>query len=185
MNDVPLIFGIMGEFDSADGVLAAARALHAAGFTRMEAYTPFMVEGLAEVTGMKKTRVPLATLIGAALGATTGFGMCWYANVISYPWNIGGRPHNSWPAWIPLTFELGVLGAALVGTITMLAANGLPRLHHPVFDMPGFERSSIDRFFVCVEAEDPRFDIGQLRRMLHEFGATAVAEVGGEEGGSV
>jgi len=180
MKESLAICTIFGEFDSADALLAAARAVRAAGVTQVEAYSPFMVEGLAELLGMKKTRVPLATLTGAILGASGGYGMCWYANVISYPWNIGGRPLNSWPAWIPLTFELAVLGAALCGTITMLAANGLPRLHHPVFDVPGFDRASEDRFFLCVDAADPRFDASLVRRILRDAGALSVID--GPEG---
>jgi hypothetical protein len=183
MVAAPAIHGLMAEFASADAVLAAARHLRGAGFTRVEAYTPFMVEGLAEEVGQKPPRVALATLIGALCGGAGGFFMCWYANVLSYPLNIGGRPHNSWPAWIPLTFELAVLGAALTGTIAMLAANGLPRLHHPVFDAPGFERASQDRFFLCVEACDPRFEAERTRRILEETCPLAVSVVPVGQGG--
>jgi hypothetical protein len=171
------MYGLMAEFDSADAVLAAARRVRAAGYTRVEAYTPFMVEGLAEEVGQKHPRVALATLLGAIAGAAGGYFMCWYANVLSYPLNIGGRPHNSWPAWIPLTFELGVLGASLTGTVTMLVANGLPRLHHPVFDATGFERASQDRFFLCVEAADPRFECSATRLVLQDTGPVRVSVV--------
>ena len=136
-----------------EALVAAAGACCFRRLSRVEAYSPFIVEGVAETLGGAPQRtVALITLICGMLGGLTGFGMCWYANVISFPLNIGGRPHNSWPAWIPITFELTVLFAALSAAIGMLMLNGLPRLHHPMFDVPGFDRASTDRFFLCIEA---------------------------------
>jgi hypothetical protein len=121
--------------------------------------------------------VALITLIAGMVGAVTGFGMCWYAFAVYYPLNIGGRPPNSWPAWIPITFELTVLFAALTGTLAMLLLNGLPRLHHPMFEAANFLRASRDRFFLCVEARDPKFDAGAVTALLSSLDALAVSEV--------
>lgn len=170
---------LLAEFPTAASLLAAAARLHAAGYRHTDAYTPFPVEGLSEALGLPRSYVPLGTLLGGLIGAAGGYFMCWYANVINYPLNIGGRPHNSWPAWIPLTFELGVLGAALTGTIVMLVANGLPRLHHPVFDVPGFERASQDRFFLAIDPADPQFDPIETPKLLASLGPLAV--IGGGE----
>jgi hypothetical protein len=173
----PRVYGIAAEFVSPEALLAAARAVGAAGYRRAEAYSPFAVEGVAEALRPGKNRVALITLIAGMLGALSGFGMCWYANVLSYPLNIGGRPYNSWPAWIPITFELTVLFAALSAAIGMVVLNGLPRLEHPVFNIPGFERASVDRFFLCVEATDARFEADEVRALLQGQHPLAITEV--------
>ncbi len=156
----------MAEFRTPEEILEAARAATEAGYSKAEAYTPFPIDGLAEALNFRHTPVALCTLIAGIIGGLTGFGMCWYANVINYPINIGGRPNNSWPAWIPITFELTVLFAALTAAFVMLYLNGLPRLHHPVFNVEEFEAASQDRFFLCIEAEDPKFEEGAVRRFL-------------------
>lgn len=171
------IYGVMAEFGSSEEILEAARRATEAGYTKAEAYTPFPIDGLAEALGMGWTTVPLCTLIGGIIGGLTGFGMCWYANVINYPIQIGGRPYNSWPAWIPITFELTVLFAALTSAIAMLYQNGLPRLHHPVFNVEEFEAASHNRFFLCIEAEDPKFNEGAVRRFLEGLAPLRVLEV--------
>lgn len=171
------LYGISAEFDSPEALHDAARLVAGAGFTRAEAYSPFMVEGVAETLGSRATHIAPVVLAGGITGALTGFGMCWYANVISYPLNIGGRPHNSWPAWIPITFEITVLFAALSGAIGMLFLNGLPRLHHPVFDIPHFERASTDRFFLCIEAADPLFNPEAVRSLLESTRPLSISEV--------
>ncbi len=171
------IYGVLGEFASAESLLAAAARVHAAGYKKAEAYAPFPVEGLAEALGFHTSPVALLTLLGGIIGGFSGFFMCWYANVISYPLNIGGRPFNSWPAWIPITFEMTVLFAALTAAASMLILNGLPRLHHPLFSAPHFAEVSRDRFFLCIEAKDPQFAPDTASTFLTTAGALAVTEV--------
>lgn len=171
------LFGLAAEFDSPEALVAAAARVREAGYTRVEAYTPFPVEGLSHALGFARTKVAMVVLIGAIVGAVGAFGMQWYANVLSYPWNIGGKPPNSWPAFIPITFELGVLGAALAAVIGMLAMNGLPQPYHPMFNLPRFTLASRDRFFLCVESTDPKFDPDQTRRLLDDLRPTSVEVV--------
>jgi hypothetical protein len=173
------LYGVAGEFVSVEALEAAVRRAAEAGYTRMEAYSPMPVERVSHLLKHHDRPVALCAFVAGMIGGLSGFGMCWYAFAIYYPLNIGGRPHNSWPAWIPITFEMTVLFAALSATITMLAANGLPRLHHPVFEIPHFERASRDRFFLCVEAGDPRFDLAAIRSLLAASGAETISEVPG------
>lgn len=167
----------MAEFSSADALLAAARRAREAGYRRIEAYSPFPVEGLAEAIDFGKTRVPLATLIGGIAGGVGGFLLQWYSAVISYPENIGGRPLDSWPEFIPVTFETTVLFAAFTAVIAMLAGNGLPRLRHPVFGARDFDLATRNRFFLCLRADDPRFEPGTARRFLEALQPMKVVEV--------
>jgi hypothetical protein len=172
-----LIHGMLAEFDSDRALLEAAHRVHAAGYRRTEGYSPMPVEGLCDALGQPKTRIPLATLLSGALGAILGFGMCWYANVLSYRWNIGGRPPNSWPAFIPITFEMMVLFASLGAVLTMLAMNGLPQPYHPVFNAPSFQRASKDRFFICIESNDPQYHTEQTRAFLESLNPLSITEV--------
>jgi hypothetical protein len=151
-------YGLMAEFTSAHDMLEAVRASRGAGYRRIEAYTPYPVDGLPEALGLRKSPIPLLTLIGGALGAATAWFLQWYSAVVDYPLNAGGRPLYSWPAFIPSTIELGILGACLCAFGGVLWLARLPRLRHPVFDTPGFERVSRDRFFLCIRNEDPMFD---------------------------
>jgi hypothetical protein len=171
------LYGLMAEFASADALLAAAKRAREAGYRRIEAYSPFPVEGLSEAIGFEKTNVPLATLIGGIAGGVGGFFLQWYSAVISYPVNIGGRPLNSWPEFIPVTFETTVLVAAFTAVITMLAANGLPRLRHPVFGARDFDLSTRNRFFLCLRAGDARFEPGPAHRFLEELEPMKIVEV--------
>lgn len=177
MKKEPVIHGILAEFDSEDAILDAARKVREAGYIQTEAYTPVPVEGLSDVLGQGKTKVPVATFWGGILGALLGFGVPWYANVISYRWNVGGRPPNSWPAFIPITFEMMVLGASFGAVLSMIGLNGLPQPYHPVFNAPRFVRASKDRFFICIEAKDPKYDPEQTRRFLEDLRPLSITEV--------
>lgn len=171
------LFGLAAEFDSPERVLDAARKVYEAGYRRAEAYSPFAVEGLSEALGFHRSHVPPLVLAGAVTGAVGGFFMLWYANVISYPWNIGGRPPNSWPAFIPITFEMGVLFAGIVAAIGMLALNRLPMPYHPMFNVPNFGMATRDRFFICIERSDPQFDLEKTGEFLKTLGPLTIAEV--------
>jgi hypothetical protein len=162
------IYGLMVEFLTADDVLAATRRARQAGYRDMDAYTPHPVEGLAAELGLRKSRLPFVVFIGGLVGAAIGFFMQYYTMTIDYRFNAGGRPCNSWPVFIPITFEVLILVGALSAFLGMMFLNGLPRPHHPVFNVPQFARSSQDRFFLCVEATDPQFD----RQATAQFLAT-------------
>ncbi len=171
------LYGLLAEFDREESLIAAAHRIHAAGYRRVDAYTPFPVHGLAEAIGTRPTFVPLIVLIGGLLGGLTGFFMQWYTAVVDYPINVGGRPYNSWPAFIPITFELTILGASLTAVFGMLLLNRLPQPYHPVFNVKRFARASRDGFFLCVESADPRFDLAATRRELESADALIVHEV--------
>ena len=143
----------------------------------MDAYTPFPVEGLAQAMGLKRNMVPFITLLGGFAGGLGGFGFQYWVNVISFPMNIGGRPLNSWPAFIPVTFELTVLGASLCAVFGMLALNRLPQPHHPVFNVKRFVHATSDRFYLCIEARDPKFHIMETVRFLQGLDPHHVSEV--------
>lgn len=171
------LYGVMAEFAQAEQLLAAARAAYRAGYRKMDAYSPYAVEGVAEAIGFTKTRVPLVVLIGGIVGALTAYGMQWYSAAVSYPLNVGGRPLHSWPAFVPITFEITVLFAAIAGLIGMLAMNGLPKPYHPVFNAPEFKLASQTRFFLCIEADDHVFRAEEVREFLLSLGPVSVMEV--------
>ncbi len=164
-------------FDSPEAIVAAAEKIHAAGYRRTEGYTPYAVEGLCESLGYHHTGIPLMVFVGGIVGGLGGYFMLWYANVVSYPWNIGGKPPNSWPAFIPITFEMTILGAATLALFGMLILNGLPSPYHPMFRASTFELASQTRFFVCIEATDAQFDVEQTRDFLLSLEPIAVMEV--------
>jgi hypothetical protein len=151
------IYGILAEFDNPEDLVEAARQARQAGYRKMDAYTPFPVEGLNEALDLGRTWVPLLVLIGGLIGAAVGYFLQYYISVIDYPINIGGRPLHSWPAFIPVTFEMTVLVAGLFAVLGMLALNGLPMPYHPVFNVRSFSLATHDRFFLCIEAGDPKF----------------------------
>lgn len=171
------LWGLMAEFEEHEQLLEAARRAYADGYRRMDAYSPFPIEGLAEAIGRGYTSVPLFTLLGGIAGGLGAYFMEWYSMGKLYPLNVGGRPLNSWPNFIPVTFELTILIAALSALISMLVLNKLPEPHHPVFNVPEFRRASIDRFFLCIETRDPHFDSQQTRRFLENLNTTSVLEV--------
>jgi hypothetical protein len=170
-------YGVIGEFDSAEQLIRAAARAREAGYRFMDGYAPFPVEGLSEALGLRRNKVPLITLIGGLCGGLGGFGFQYWVNVITYPLNIGGRPFNSWPAFIPVTFELTVLGASLAAVFGMLALNGLPQPHHPLFNVERFKMASTDRFFLCIQARDPKFNLAQTAHFLQGLQAQHVTEV--------
>ena len=172
-----MIYGLLAEFDNPSALVAAAREAHAAGYRRMDAYTPFPVEELNEALGLEHTGVAAMVLIGGITGALVGYLMQYYIAVIDYPLNIGGRPLHSWPAFVPVTFELTILCAGLFAVLGMLALNGLPMPHHPVFNAPRFALASRDRFFLCIEAADPKFSRDDTWRFLDRMEPRSVSEV--------
>ncbi|HWL54536.1 MAG TPA: DUF3341 domain-containing protein [Chthoniobacteraceae bacterium] len=171
------VYGVMAEYENARQLLAAAREARKQGYVRMDAYTPYPVEGLAAIVEGKRSRLPLVFLLGGLIGGGGGYAMEWYAMVLAYPINVGGRPLHSWPSFIPVTFELTILLSALSGMVALLIATRLPRLHHPVFAVPEFERATVDRFFLCIEATDGKFSPDAVTRFLETTGPVMVKEV--------
>jgi hypothetical protein len=171
------MWGLLAEFASADDLLAAARRVRDAGYEKVEAYSPFHVEGLAEALGFERNRVPFFTFIGGLLGGIGGFYLQWYSAVIDYPVNIAGRPLDSWPMFVPVTFEMAVLGAAFAAVISMFAASGLPRLRHPLFAAPEFDLATRNRFFLCLRSDDPAFDAKRAHDLLQSLHPMRCVEV--------
>jgi hypothetical protein len=176
MNGAP-IYGLMAEFSKSETLLAAARRAHEQGYRKMDAFTPFPVEGMAENLGRKKSSVPLIVLLAGICGGVGGYFMEWYAMSVDYPINVGGRPLNSWPPFVPITFELTILSGALAAVVSMFALNRLPQPHHPVFNARHFERASTDKFFLCIEAEDPKFDLETTRQFMESLKPDHIEEV--------
>lgn len=172
----PALYGVAFEFDDPGVLVDAARLLHEQGVRRMEAYTPYPVPQLEDYIEQKR-RLPLLVLIGGILGTLTAWSMQYYIAVIDYPTNIGGRPLNSWPSFIVIMFELTILFAALTAFIGALAMSGLPLPHHPMFGVPGFAAASSDRFFLCVESTDPRFDREAIENLLSDLEPLEVHDV--------
>src|ERR1700680_3594573 len=175
------LYGVMGEFETAKQLPHAAAKVRDAGYRNMDAYAPFPVEGLSEALGLRRSLVPVITLLGGLGGGLTGFGFQYWVSVFAYPMNVAGRPLNSWPAFIPVTFELTVLGAATFAVFGMLAMNKLPHPYHPVFNVARFARASTDRFFICIEALDPKFSVTESARFLQSLDAQHVTEAHDEE----
>ena len=173
----PRMWGLVAEFESPDALLAAAHRVREAGYRRIDACVPFPVEGLTEALGFRRTWLPLLVLTGALLGAAGGFFMQWYAMGVWYPLNVGGRPLNSWPMFIPITFELTILCASLTAVLGMLALNGLPMPYHPLFHVPRFALATRDRFFLCLQSRDPLFDPERTKELLSGLTAHPVMEV--------
>ena len=172
------VHGLMAKFETPEHLLAAAERAYSAGYRKMDAYSPMPIDGLAEAIGFTRNWVSAVVLAGGLAGCIGGFGLLWWIAMIAYPHNVGGRPFNSWPAFIPITFECTVLLAALSSVVGMFAMNKLPMPYHPVFNVQSFaEHASVDRFFLCIEADDPQFDLVKTREFLEELNPEEVAVV--------
>lgn len=177
LSEFPAIHGAMAEFDTPEELLEACERAYAEGYRRMDAYAPMPVEGLAEAIGFRKNYVALAVLIGGICGVLGGYGLLCWITIVAYPHNVGGRPLHSWPQYIPITFECMILLASLTALVSMLAMNGLPKPYHPVFNVPAFDRASIDKFFLCIESSDPKFRPEDTLAFLRDTGAREVTVV--------
>ena len=171
------LYGLMADFPDGDDLIAAAEKARDAGYVKMDAYSPFPVEGLDDALGLKPTKLPLIVLAGAIAGGVGGFLMQYWMEVIDFPKNIGGRPLNSWPAFVPAIFELTILLGSFSAVIGMIVLNGLPRPYHPVFNVNKFRTASRDGFFLCIEADDPKFDAEGTKRFLESLNPVGVYEV--------
>jgi len=171
------IYGIMAEFDTAQALADAAKKTHEAGYKKIDAYSPFPIEGLAEEIGFTHDEVPLVVLIGGIIGGCTGYAMQYWMSVIDYPLNIGGKPYHSWPSFIIITFEMTILFAGISAVLGMLALNGLPMPYHPVFNVPRFAMASKDRFFLIVFSSDKKYDPETTPKFLEQFNPRSISEV--------
>jgi hypothetical protein len=171
------IYGLMAEFEDPTALVTAARRTYEEGYRRMDAYSPFPIEELSEAIGFHHTKLPVIVFFGGVIGCLAGFGLQYWVSVIEYPVNVGGKPAYSWPAFIPATFETTILFAALAAVLGMLALNGLPEPYHPVFNVGRFALATRNRFFLCIEAIDPKFDLEGTRRFLETLTPRNVSEV--------
>ena len=171
------LYGLMAEFDNPSDLVAAARRTYEEGYRKINGYSPYPIEELSEAIGFHRTGLPLIVLIGGIIGCFGGYFMQYYLEAIEYPLNVGGRPFHSWPAFIPITFETTVLCAALAAVLGMLALNGLPQPYHPVFNVPSFALATKDKFFLAIEAKDPKFDYEVTKRFIESLGAREVFDV--------
>jgi hypothetical protein len=171
------IYGLMAEFEDPNALVAAAHRAREAGYRRMDAYSPLPIEELHEAIGFGHTRLPLIVLIGGLVGCLSGYLLQFWVSTMAYPINVGGKPLHSWPAFIPVTFECTILGAALSAVLGMLALNGLPQPYHPVFNVARFALASRNRFFLCIEARDAKFDLAHTRAFLETLGPREVTTV--------
>lgn len=177
MSTEPVLWGLMAEFDNPDALVAAAYRAHHEGYRKMDAYSPFPIEELNEALGGHHSKLPLIVLIGGLLGCTGGYLMQFWMNAVDYPLIIAGKPPHAWPMFIPVTFECTILGAALAAVFGMLGLNGLPQPYHPVFSVDRFTEASRNRFFLCIEARDPKFDADRTKAFLESLGPQEVTTV--------
>ena len=171
------LFGLMAEFETPDDLLAAAKQTFAAGYRKIDAYSPMAIHGLGDAIGFPRTKLPWVVFAFGILGGISGYALCYWVSVIDYPLNIAGKPLHSGPMFIPVTFEMTILFAALSSAFGMFIANGLPQPYHPVFNVPNFARASQDRFFLSIETDDPQFDLEKTRDFLQGLNPHEVAEV--------
>jgi len=177
VNPAAPIYGLMAEFRTPGDVVAAARRVKEAGYANVDGYSPYPIEELSEALHFHRSLLPAIVLAGGIAGLVAGFGLEYWASVIEYPHNVGGRPLLSWPAFIVPAYETTILFAAAAAIFGMLFLNGLPQPYHPVFNVPSFALASRDKFFLCIEATDPKFDGAETRKLLEGLGAIEVSEV--------
>jgi hypothetical protein len=171
------LFGYAAEFETPEALITAARLAREAGYTKMDAFSPMPVEGLSEAIGYRNKQMPFLMLMGGLFGGSLGMFVQWYASAQSYPLNVGGRPYFSWPMFIVPTFEMTILFAALTGVFGMIILNGLPQPYHSIFNTPGFDRASSDRFFLAIESKDPKFESEGTRQFMEGLSAVRVSAV--------
>jgi hypothetical protein len=171
------LYGLLAEFRTPDAVVAAAHKVHDAGYKKVDAYSPYPIEALGEALGLHHSPLPRLVLAGGTLGLLVGLGLQYWASAIEYPLNIGGRPFASWTSFIPPAYETTILFAAFAAVLGMLALNGLPEPYHPVFNVPSFAMATRNKFFICIEAGDPKFDRAATRRFMEGLGSEGVFEV--------
>ena len=171
------LYGLMAEFDNPNALTEATKRTYAAGYRKMDAYSPFPIEPVWEAMGVHDRPVSFFVLCGGILGMFSGFGLCYWVSTMAYPLNVGGRPYNSWPSFIPVTFELTILFASFAAVLSMIGLNGLPMPYHPTFNVPAFLRASQDKFFLAIEATDPKFDRAKTFEFLKSLGPREINEV--------
>ena len=174
---LPPYFGLMAEFETEEAFIQATRKTREEGYQKMDAYSPYPIEEIIDILHLHKNKLPLMVLMGGIMGGLGCYFMEYFASVIHYPLNIGGRPLHSWPSFFPPAYELTILGAAFAAVFGLLAMNGFPMPYHPVFNVPAFEHASNDRFFICIESEDPKFDLENTQRFLESLRPVGVSRV--------
>jgi hypothetical protein len=177
MKRPSLVHGLLAEFDDPTSLVTATERAHHEGYRCMDAYSPYPIEELHHALGAPKSKLPLIVLIGGICGGLGGYALEYWVSAVTYPLNIGGKPFVSWPAFIPVTFECTILAAALSCVFGMLALNGLPMPYHPVFNVPRFALASRNRFFLCIESVDPKFDLDRTREFLETLDPREVSTV--------
>lgn len=171
------VYGIAAQFGTVEEIMTASERVRDAGYKRIDAYTPFPVEGLDDALGFEPTRLGWVVLAAGIAGGLGGFLLQWWSNTTYFPLNIGGKPLNSWPNFIVIMYELTILFSAFTAGLFMLARNGLPRPYHSIFNTPNFENASRDKFFLCIESRDPQFDVLTTRAFLESLSPERVSEV--------